>query len=163
MQMRNCRKTRLEQRATPPAALATLILGSTLLICPAALAQDNYVCSLILQGCDYDREEAGTCPRTSVATATLWAEGEHWYLDTVGLTTDPADGPSTVHERLWLGGATRTDDGSRVFFIAQRQGLDGVFIVGPDGQADISLLGEAAGNRTNFETTYSGACAGTMP
>jgi hypothetical protein len=133
------------------------------LVSAPAFAQGNPFCILTLKACDYDREDSGVCPEGTAATATLWAEGDYWYLDTVGVTADPADGPSTAEERLRIVNTGDTGDGTRVYYILARQGLDGVFLLGADGAARISITGDAGPDRTAFESHFIGQCEVPQP
>ena len=139
------------------------LLPLALLAATPAVSQENPFCILTLKACDYDREDSGVCPNGASSTATLFAEGEYWYLDTVGMTADPANGPSTVAEVLQVDNAGDTGDGTRVFYIVGRPGLDGVFLLGADGAARISLTGDAGPDRTRYESYFIGQCEVPQP
>lgn len=133
------------------------------LFSPAVHAQGNPICSLTLMGCDFAREEAGVCPTGSSVAGTLWSEGESWYLDTFGMTHDPADSSAEAEDRLRLYNGGSTAEGTRAYFIIGRPGLDGVLLLGQDGAASATLVGDAGPDRTPFEKTYIGTCEEVAP
>ncbi|WP_309667112.1 hypothetical protein [Tabrizicola sp.] len=131
-------------------------LTAVCLITATHAAASNLGCGLTLTACDMARDGTAACPVGAVAQTELYAEGDTWNLITRGVNRGLDGTVADREDTLSLGYAGTTGDGTRIYFIASRDGMDGAFLHAPDGTASITLTNSA--ESYVFEEYFSGRC-----
>ena len=132
----------------PALTLALLLTGAS------ARAQE-LSCQMVLFACDIGRNGTAECPVEQTADVRLYAEGDSWNLIVnplaTGGTNDPR--PDVV---LGVMSAAGAEDGTRFYFIAGQDGLDGAFTYAPTGAARLQLF--RSGSTYGLEDYFQGTC-----
>jgi hypothetical protein len=144
------------KRFRPAHAARATALGIGLVLLPVAAQAQDLTCSLTLFACDLDRDGTADCPVNQTAEAGLYAEGDSWNLIVRPLAIGPASQPPQAEAILFLMPMHAADDGTRFYYIAGQDGVDGAFTYAPTGAARLQLF--RSGAAYALHDYFTGTC-----